>query len=517
MKTIITSFLIFLYFISFSQTQIGIDIDGNSESDQLGWSTAISKDGTIVAMSASGVANNVGYVKVFKNENGIWDQLGTDILGDTAGDFFGHSIALSDDGTILAIGAYGFNNESGFVKVYKYSNSSWTQLGTTIFGSNEITEGPVGGNSEHQFGYSVSLNSDGTILAVGAPKTDSFLHNNPSIINHGAVAIFNFENNNWVLTRQINGEAAEDFSGISISLNSDGTIIAIGAYFNDGNGNNSGHTRVYRKQNTSWILVGNENNGGLKDLNGENAYDLSGFSVDLSENGSTVVIGAPANDGNDGNDTDSGQVKIYFNGGSLDDDTYNTTAWFSYWGDIDGEASVDQFGYSVSLSDNGLYLAAGSIDNDGNGSKSGHVRVYKIGTRINQIGLDIDGEASGDQAGFSVSISGDGTKLAIGAPFNDGNGSNSGHVRIYDLSEVLSTETNSLSNFNIYPNPASKQITLNLENSILKEVSIYNNLGQEVIKSKKETINTSKLTNGVYFISLETDKGKLTKKLIITN
>ena len=47
------------------------------------------------------------------------------------------------------------------------------------------------------------------------------------------------------------------------------------------------------------------------------------------------------------------------------------------------------------------------------------------------IGADIDGEAAVDQSGWSVSLSSDGTTVAIGAPYNDGNGSNSGHVRIY--------------------------------------------------------------------------------------
>jgi hypothetical protein len=48
-----------------------------------------------------------------------------------------------------------------------------------------------------------------------------------------------------------------------------------------------------------------------------------------------------------------------------------------------------------------------------------------------KIGDDIDGEAANDNSGFSVSLSSDGTIVAIGAINNDGNGSNSGHVRVY--------------------------------------------------------------------------------------
>ena len=54
-----------------------------------------------------------------------------------------------------------------------------------------------------------------------------------------------------------------------------------------------------------------------------------------------------------------------------------------------------------------------------------------------QLGSDINGEAASDYSGYSVSMSSDGTIVAIGSPYNDGNGSNSGHVRVYEYSEVL--------------------------------------------------------------------------------
>lgn len=51
-----------------------------------------------------------------------------------------------------------------------------------------------------------------------------------------------------------------------------------------------------------------------------------------------------------------------------------------------------------------------------------------------QIGADIDGEAANDFSGWSVSLSTDGTRVAIGATQNDGTGSDAGHVRIYEYS-----------------------------------------------------------------------------------
>jgi hypothetical protein len=95
--------------------------------------------------------------------------------------------------------------------------------------------------------------------------------------------------------------------------------------------------------------------------------------------------------------------------------------------DIDGEAAFDESGSTVSFSSNGTILAVGAIFNDGNGDASGHVRVYQWnGSSWVQKGADINGEAAGDMSGESISLSSNGTILAIGALYNDGNGSNHG-------------------------------------------------------------------------------------------
>ena len=91
--------------------------------------------------------------------------------------------------------------------------------------------------------------------------------------------------------------------------------------------------------------------------------------------------------------------------------------------DIDGEAAGDDSGFSVSLSSDGTTVAIGAPDNDDNGSNAGHVRIYEYSAGSwTQLGADIDGEAAGDYSGRSVSLSSDGATLAIGAYGNDGNG-----------------------------------------------------------------------------------------------
>jgi hypothetical protein len=146
---------------------------------------------------------------------------------------------------------------------------------------------------------------------------------------------------------------------------------------------------------------------------------MSGFSVSLSDNGLTLAIGAHNNDGAGAN---AGHVRVYQN---------MSGTWTQMGSDIDGEATGDQSGYSVSLSASGSRVAIGAINNDGSGSNAGHVRVYKyMSGAWTQVGLDIDGESAGDQSGYSVSLNSNGNTVAIGSPYN---GSNAGKVHIYKL------------------------------------------------------------------------------------
>ena len=159
---------------------------------------------------------------------------------------------------------------------------------------------------------------------------------------------------------------------------------------------------------------------------GEAYYDFFGWSVDISSDGKTVAIGAPGlwNDR-------PGYVQVFY----LESDDFGSS-WKQLGQDITGDANGDQFGVSISLSDDGKTLAIGAEYNNGNGESSGHVRVYRMddsSTSWTQVGEDIDGEASGDYSGVSVSLSADGTTVAIGAPWYDDNGENSGHVRIFSV------------------------------------------------------------------------------------
>ena len=403
MKKLILLTTLLIPFIIFSQTQLGSDINGEAAGDYSGNSVSLSSDGTIVAIGANyndGNGSNSGHVRVYEYSGSSWSQLGADINGEASGDYSGRSVSLSSDGTIVAIGAYGNDgngSNSGHVRVYSWNGLSGTQLGADINGE----------AASDASGHSVSLSSDGTIVAIGAYGNGG---------SSGHVRVYQYSGSSWTkIGDDIDGEAAYDYSGYSVSLSSDGTIVAIGARYNDGNGSDSGHVRVYEYSGSSWSQLG-------ADINGDSSGDYSGYSVSLSSDGTIVAIGAPDNDGNGSN---SGHVRVY---------EYSGSSWSQLGADIDGEASGDYSGRSVSLSSDGTIVAVGAPYNDGNGSNSGHVRVYQYSdSSWSQPVLDIDGEAADDYSGYSVSLSSDGTIVAVGAPYNDGNGSDSGHVRVYDI------------------------------------------------------------------------------------
>ena len=101
---------------------------------------------------------------------------------------------------------------------------------------------------------------------------------------------------------------------------------------------------------------------------------------------------------------------------------------------LDAEAAGDQFGLALAISPDGTRLISGANSNDGNGNGAGHARVFEFdGTNWVQLGADIDGEAVGDRSGISVAINANGSRVAVGANVNDGNGSNSGHVRVFQF------------------------------------------------------------------------------------
>lgn len=472
---------------SYGQVQIGNDIDGEAAGDNSGYSTALSSDGSIAAIGApfnEGNGSAAGHIRVFENISGTWSQIGSDIDAASFGDQTGQSVSLSSDGSIVAFGEP-INEEngsiSGQVRVFENVSGIWTQVG-----------GDINGDSfNYQTGGSVDLSSDGSILAVGSrgatvPGVGFFA---------GSARVYENVGGTWTqIGSDIEGEAENDFFGVSLSLASDSSVVAIGA-LGDIFNSDTGYVNVYQNIAGVWTQIGNS-------IEGTAPAGEFGGSVSISSNGSIVAIGGRL-------ESAEGIVRVFENIGGL---------WTQMGSDLIGDASGDQFGSSVSLSGDGSKLAVGARRNDGSAVDAGRTYIYENlgGSWVNVLS-SIDGEAAGDQSGFSVSLSSDASTLAIGAVQNDANGLESGHVRVYDLSPSVSINEVNLdgATINLTPNPVNNHLEIRLdENTILRKVSIYNNSGQLLLTSKETLINVSKLGSGLYTVVIESNNGIRSIKII---
>jgi len=308
--------------------------------------------------------------------------------------------------------------------------TEWNQIGSSISGSG------IGSGSN------ISLSGDGKRIAFTTPE---------DLNATGHVKVYEFIGNTWVqIGSTIQGELEQDASfGLFTSLSMDGNTVAIGWPAHQTTGDSTqedyraGHVKIYKyncHQNT-WIQVGSNINGVI--------FGRLGSWLQLSNNGLKVIIGEP----NFGDDTlliEGTTDPQPFFGGIMRVFEYNGLDWVKLGSDIIGQREFDKFGGCVTISNNGLVVAGSSIywDSSSTGTNedwSGHTRVYefKCGDWV-QLGTSIIGEAVIDNSGQSIYLSGDGKRIAISAPNNDGDGEgktnnddfqnsyNSGHVRVFE-------------------------------------------------------------------------------------
>lgn len=372
-----------------SWDQVGTDIDGTLNNEELGYSVSLSSDGNTLAVSSIKFSNNKGKVQIYSlNKNSATWSLNQVIEGNNEGDNFGCSISLSSDGTVLAIGAKSFDNNRGQSSIYILNENTF-ELRTTINGENE----------SDQFGYSISLSSDGDIIAISSPKYNGngivkvYVWNDTIYEQKGTDLFENFQ------TEQFDWFNSFEF-GSSISMSNDGNIIAIGTNFKSTNNTiQYGLIHVYIWNENVW------EKRGLK-ISGESTNDIK-INLSLSGDGNILATNSLIH---------NGAVKVYY---------WDGNAYV-----IRGEAisDGDNFGDIVSLSENGNTLMIGSPFKD----SGENVKIYSWdGTDYVQKGSTFNAENNNDQFGGSISISSNGEVFAIGGIMNNADGINKGHVRVF--------------------------------------------------------------------------------------
>ena len=312
-----------------------------------------------------------------------------------------------------------------------------------------------GGALDGHIGHSVAISRDGSTMAIGAQHESGGSpgingnQKDESAYNSGAVYVFARTGDSWTQQAYIKAANAGsgDHFGNAVALSADGNTLAVGAYWESSNatgvnGNRvdnsipqAGAAYVFTRAGGRWtqeayIKASNTGNAGVGDNPGEG--DQFGFAVALSGDGNTLAVSATSEDSNasgiNGNQSDesassAGAVYVFARSG---------TAWWQQ-AYVKSEAPAmatagDQFGYSLALNGNGNTLAIGVYDEGGsargvngpidamrNGSGAVYVLVRSGAAWTRQGYLKMWNSEGGDSWGVSVALSDDGNTLATGS------------------------------------------------------------------------------------------------------
>jgi len=205
----------------FAQTLLGDVFD-----DLFGNSVTFSDDGQTLVIGASQRGGANGYVRIFRNVDDQWIQIGADIVGITFGAQFGISVDITGDGSRVVIGAdfAGFQGFFPYALVFENENDQWVQVGQIL--NETFNDGsPAGGTG---FGVDVNISTDGQFLAIGAPQTriDANAFPNPGIVN-----LYELQDESWELIQQLEGQFDEENFGDAVALDDSGRTLAVGSVF----------------------------------------------------------------------------------------------------------------------------------------------------------------------------------------------------------------------------------------------------------------------------------------------
>ncbi|WHI47877.1 FG-GAP repeat protein [Microbulbifer sp. VAAF005] len=418
---------------------IGYFKSGNTDAgDQFGWSVAVSDDGSVIAVGATGedsnelsefnnAASGSGAVYIFDYGEDGWvyrDVLKASVV--ESGAAFGSAVSVSGDGNTLAVGAYKENGEddnfsAGAVHIFTRENLEWTHSAKLRADNHGYYD---------FFGRALSLSGNGTTLAVAAPSEDSSVtgisagFDNDYALDSGAVYIFQYSGVEWnqeAFLKASDSNAGMDF-GSSVSLSDDGSILAVGAI-----GGNGAKGAAYIFSNSDgWVqeqllTAGNANIG-----------DRFGWDVSFSGDGTLLAVSATLQAGASQDPDDlSG-----YNNGAVYLFSHDGDAWFQdEYLKASNTDEGDVFGSAISLNTDGSLLAVGSQESsagkgfdadasDNSAANAGAAYLYKKmdGQWVESAYLKAKNTDAGDYFGTSIAISGDGNTLVVGASEEQGSG-----------------------------------------------------------------------------------------------
>lgn len=363
----------------FFGTSVSLSSDGNTLA--VGAYGNDSGNSGIGASISGNTEADSGAAFVYDRTNGSW-SLTTTIKAPTptAGDRFGSTVKLSGDSQSLVVTAPRRHDategwtDSGAVYHYM-DNSGWSYIRTIA---------PDTLNNNAWYGTSVDLSDDGTILVVGAPREDSDAvgvdgtSSATTADSSGAAFIYFLHPGYYTLEAYLKSSNSEtnDYFGQSVAISSDGTKVVVGASVEDGgttgvNGSTasnsvggSGAVYLFEESNDQWS---------------ETTYfkastvlgaDHFGEFVTISGDGSRIVVVAKYenNIANGLNGNETADRTSYLIGAAYQF-TFDDGGWYqeAYIKPLDSEIQ-DEFGRSIDISADGTTLVIGTPGDDGSGN-----------------------------------------------------------------------------------------------------------------------------------------------------
>mmetsp|Transcript_5928 Transcript_5928/g.17067 ORF Transcript_5928/g.17067 Transcript_5928/m.17067 type:complete len:1784 (-) Transcript_5928:255-5606(-) len=371
--------------------------NGDGDDEKFGTSTALSADGSTLVVGARG-SQSPGYVKTYrKNAAGAWKILGQKFAGSFPFDRFGISVDVSANGQRIVIGADGFDEggmNTGVVRMYELNAAGkrWTSMGEL-----------VGDSAYDQAGWTVAISGDGNVVAYGASElyTRSYKWDGTKWSEWGTqmgfstrsgrtlklsydgmtmaigqtsnsgVRVYRMIGNRWATkgTSNILRGPGDSGAGSAVALSSDGNTVAFGGPLYTFN---KGMVRSYSYNGKSWDQIGSD------DLVGKGTWDTSHFgtAIALSEDGTIMAVGTPGVNGGDDDDDGPWLVTMYQRSSS------DTPGWTAMGDEIAGDeyahgVSRSEPNLSLSLNGKGNLLAVGSSLNGEAGANRGKVTMYR--------------------------------------------------------------------------------------------------------------------------------------------
>jgi hypothetical protein len=337
----------------------------------------------VVAKAATGCSDQTGSsssdVTTNTSSGCVFTQQGPKLVGTgsvgTAQQ--GRSVSVSSDGNTAVVGGSNDNGQAGAAWVWTRNGGVWTPQ-TKLVGSGAV------GNAQQ--GFSVALSADGNTSIVGGPYDNSDV---------GAAWVWTRNGGVWTPQTELvgTGVVGNSRQGWSVSLSADGNTALVGGYLDN---SGVGAAWVWTRSGGAWTqqgpkLVAPDTMGNA----------LQGWSVSLSGDGNTAIVGGPY-DNRDGSGYGPGAAWIWTRSGGAW--TKQTKLFGS------GAVGYAQQGYSVSISADGdTAIVGGFMDNNFVGAAWVWTRSGSTWTQQAKV---VVGTAN---QGSSVSLSADGNTAIIGA------------------------------------------------------------------------------------------------------